>query len=90
MIKLNAIASLRADGSLQATGAMTPIAGVAFVTVQNRYTQTINVRQGLVALQTFIDVVNPLAKAIGVKQGMNATQGICTEGPLFQPAAPKT
>lgn len=67
MIKLYAIASLRVDGSLQAAGAVTQIAGMAFVAVQNRHTETIHVRQGFVALQTFIDVVNPLAKAISVQ-----------------------
>jgi hypothetical protein len=49
MIKLDTIASRTVDGSLQATGTMTQVTGVAFVTVQNDYSQAVNIRQGWIA-----------------------------------------
>src|SRR5882672_1444965 len=77
MIKLDAIASGTVDGSLQTAGTMTQVTGVAFVTVQNDYSQAVNIRQGLVPFQALVDVMNPLPQPVGIEQSVDASQGVC-------------
>src|SRR5260370_5787600 len=90
MIKLDAIAFLTVDGSLQAAGTMTQVTGVAFVTVQNDYAQAVNIRQGFVPFQALVNVVNPLPQPVGIEQRMDASQSVCAEGRLSEPTLPKT
>src|SRR5438093_1480185 len=89
MIKLDAIAGRTVDGSLQTARAMTPVTGVAFVTVQNDYSQAVNIRQGFVPLQMLVNVVNPLSQPVGIEQGMDASQSVCAESRLSEPTLPK-
>src|SRR5712691_12578333 len=55
VIELNSISGFTVDGSLQATGAMTQVTGMAFVTIHNGYTHSQRVRQCLVALESIVD-----------------------------------
>src|SRR2546428_1951155 len=89
MIKLDAIASRSVDGSLQTARAMTQVTGVAFVTVENDYSQAVNIRQGLVPFQALVNVVNPLPQPVGIEHRMDSSQGVCAEGRLFEPTLPK-
>jgi len=74
MIKLHAIPSRRVDGSLQAARAMTQVTGVAFVTVENDYSQAVNIRQGLVAFQALVNIMNPLPQPVGIEHRMDSSR----------------
>jgi hypothetical protein len=89
MIKLDAIACHTVDGALQTAGTMTQVTGVAFVTVQNDYAQAVNIRQGFVSFQVFVNVVNPLSQPVGVEQSMDASQTVCAEGRFPEPTLPE-
>jgi len=89
MIKLEAIASRTMNGSLQAARTMTQVTGVAFVTVENDYTQAVNIRQGFVPFQALVNVVNPSPQPAGTEQSVDASQSVGTEGRLFEPTLPK-
>src|SRR5205814_10700835 len=89
MIKLDAIASRSVDGSLQTARTMTPVTGVAFMTVKNDDSQAVNIRQGFVPFQALVNVVKPLPQPFGVEQRMDSSQGVCAEGRLFEPTLPK-
>jgi len=89
MIKLDAIASRTMNGALQTAGTMTQVAGVAFVTVENDYSQAVNIWQGFVPFQTLVNVVNPLPQPMGIKQRMDASQSVCAEGRLSEPTLPE-
>src|SRR5271169_1283274 len=89
MIKLDAIASRTVDGSLQTAGTMAQVTGVAFVTVQNDYSQAVNIRQGLVAFQALVNIMNPLPQPVGIEHRMDSSQGVGTEGRLFEPPLPE-
>src|SRR5438046_10060861 len=67
MIKLDAIASRSVDGSLQTARTMTPVTGVAFMTVKNDDSQAVNIRQGFVPFQALVNVVNPLPQPVGIE-----------------------
>ena len=89
MIKLDAIASRSVNGSLQTARTMTPVTGVAFMTVKNDDSQAVNIRQGFVPFQALVNVVKPLPQPFGVEHRMDSSQGVRTEGRLFVPALPK-
>src|SRR5947207_15047039 len=89
MINLDAIASRSVDGSLQTARTMTQVTGVAFMTVKNDDSQAVNIRQGLVPFQALVNVVNPLPQPVGIEHRMDSSQGVCTEGRLFEPTLPK-
>jgi len=89
MIKLNAIPSRRVDGSLQTARAMTQVTGVAFVTVENDDSQAVNIRQSLVAFQALVNIMNPLPQPVGIEHRMDSSQGVGTEGRLFEPTLPE-
>src|SRR5436190_16461418 len=89
MIKLDAIASRSVNGSLQTARTMTPVTGVAFMTVKNDDSQAVNIRQGFVPFQALVNVVNPLPQPFGIEHRMDSSQGVCAEGRLFEPALPK-
>src|SRR5271157_64207 len=89
MIILNAIPSRRVDGSLQTARAMTQVTGVALMTVENDYSQAVNIRQGLVPFQALVNIMNPLPQPVGIEQRMDSSQGVCTEGRLFEPTLPE-
>src|SRR5580692_10153780 len=82
-------AARRVDGSLQAAGTMTPITGMAFVAVENRNSQAVNIRQGFVPFQALVNVAKPLPQPLGIEPCMDSSQGVRTEGRLFEPALPK-
>src|SRR5437762_11034532 len=77
MIKLDAIASRSVDGSLQTARTMTPVTGVAFMTVKNDDSQAVNIRQGFVPFQALVNVVNPLPQPVGIEHRMDSSQGVC-------------
>src|ERR1700722_273989 len=89
MIKLDAIASRTMNGSLQAARTMTQVTGVAFVTVENDYSQAVNIRQGFVPFQALVNVVNPLPQLMAIQQSMDAPQSVGTEGRLPEPTLPE-
>src|SRR5205809_8025134 len=89
MIKLDAIASRSVDGSLQTARTMTPVTGMAFVTVETDDSQAVNIRQGVVPFQALVNVVNPLPQPVGIEHRMDSSQGVGTEGRLFEPTLPK-
>ena len=89
MIELNTFSLLGADVSLQATGAVAQITGVAFVAVKNRHGDPLNIGQSLVAFQPLVDVMNPLSKPFGIHQRMDAPDRVGTACRLFQPALPE-
>jgi hypothetical protein len=80
---------LRIFGSLQTARAMTQVTGVAFVTVENDYSQAVNIRQGLVAFQALVNIMNPLRQPVGIEHRMDSSQGVCTAGRLFEPTLPE-
>src|SRR5260370_32294851 len=88
MIKLDAIASRSVDSSLQTARTMTQVTGVAFMTVENDYPQALNIRQGFVPFQELVNVVNPLPQPVGIEHRMDSSQGLRTEGRLFDPTLP--
>jgi len=58
VIVLDALLAGAGDRALQAGGAMTPIAGMAFVTVQNGHGQAMLIGQSFVSLETEINLPN--------------------------------
>src|SRR5256885_1239244 len=74
MIKLDAIASRSVDGSLQTARTMTPVTGVAFMTVKNDDSQAVNIRQGFVPFQALVNVVNPLPQPVGIEHRMDSSR----------------
>jgi hypothetical protein len=55
-----------ADVALQATRAVTAVAGMAFVAIQGGNTQPALIRQDLVALQPVVEAMDAAAQTLGV------------------------
>src|SRR5213079_1619292 len=89
MIKLDAIASRSVDGSLQTARTMTPVTGVAFMTVKNDDSQAVNIRQGFVPFQALVNVVTPWPHPLGAEHRMASPRGVAPEGRLFEPTLQK-
>src|SRR5258708_8781333 len=88
MIKLDAIASRSVDSSLQTARTMTQVTGVAFMTVENNYSQAVNIRQGFVPFQALLNVVNPLPQPAGIEHRMDSSQGVRPTPPRSAPTRP--
>ena len=89
VIVLNPLPGVRVKDPLQAAGTVPPVTGVAFVTVQDRDAQPLDIGQGLVPFQPRVAVVNAVPELLGIQQRMDASQGVGAAGRLVQPDPPK-